>query len=131
MHKSRFKAPYNKAGKPTYSHAKIKAAAGVYLIKNKAGKLLYIGHSTKHLYKTMYRHFQSWNDKTQYRATYNKKGYSVMIVKTTAKQAPELEKSLILKHRPKDNKIKLDLFLTPIKQEKIITKYKESDYTPF
>jgi excinuclease UvrABC nuclease subunit len=132
MKKSRFKAPYNKEGKPAFSHAQLKTAKGVYLIKDKKGVLVYVGHSVKHLYKTMYRHFQEWNDNTQYRARYSKQGNTVRIVITTAQQAPRLEQALILKHRPRDNQQKLDLFLTPKIQQEVIEQYYESEFiNPF
>ena len=95
MKKSRFKKPYLKNGKTAFRH--ISGKAGVYLIKSiKTGKILYVGHSKTDLYKTMYRHFQEWNDNTQVRTTFaNKNAYTVRVVLTTPARAARLEKGLI------------------------------------
>lgn len=126
MKKSRFKQAYNAQGKPSYSHEKLKAASGVYLIKsNKTGKITYVGESGVHIYKTMYRHFQTWNDKSQLRIVYPKKGYSIRVVLCAPAQAKKLEQALILKYRPKDNTLKLDLFLSEKQAENIVQKYEK------
>lgn len=127
MKKTRFKPPYKKDKKATFNY-KIFATAGVYLIKNKNGKIVYVGHSQSNLYKTMYRHFQEWKDK-QYRATYPKLGYTVRVVKTTPKQAVLLESLLIEKHKPKDNPMKINL-LTKKQVEKIDNDYKVAEIIP-
>ena len=56
--------------------------------------------------KTLYRHFQNWNDREQDRYTYNKNGYKVKIYQATKNTAPKLEKFLIDRYKPKDNKLK-------------------------
>ena len=99
MKKSRFKPPYNKEGLKTM-FPKLRGKSGVYIIKSiRTGKIVYIGHSQSDLYKTMYRHFQSWNDESQIRTTYPKKGYTVRIVLTSKTRAKWLEKALILKYK--------------------------------
>jgi excinuclease UvrABC nuclease subunit len=83
----------------------IKNTPGVYMIY-KGKKLLYVGFSGSNLYKTMYRHFQSWNDPTQIRVTYDPFKIKVCVIYTeTAEEADILEKALILKYKPKDNPI--------------------------
>jgi hypothetical protein len=59
MKKTRYKEPYNKYGKTNFGFTENKS--GVYLIKSKrTNKIVYVGYSASNLYKTMYRHFQSW-----------------------------------------------------------------------
>lgn len=82
----------------------IKNVPGVYMIY-KGKKLLYVGFSGSNLYKTMYRHFQVWNDKQQQRIKFKKSGYKVRIIFCTAAQAQRLETYLIQKLKPKFNKL--------------------------
>ena len=68
--------------------------------------LRYVGYSAANCYKSFYRHFQSWNDKTQQRVTYNPTNENIkarLIYTNTANQAAKLEKALIIKYRPTDN----------------------------
>jgi excinuclease UvrABC nuclease subunit len=103
MKKSRFRPAYKANGRTNYPN--IQGKTGVYIIK-KDETIVYIGHSTSDLYKTLYRHFQSWNDKTQVRTVYPKSQrnkYTVRVVLTSKAKAPRLEKALICKYQPKDN----------------------------
>lgn len=136
MKKTRFKPPYNKKGNTNFRFTNNKA--GVYLVKNKDGKIVYIGMSASNLYKTMYRHFQSWKDSTQIRIVYPKQGYTVRVVLTTSKRAYLLERALILKMKPKDNPHKLELFTATNKEKTVLKEYEtKSDWfeertdTPF
>ncbi|MEL6193937.1 MAG: GIY-YIG nuclease family protein [Bacteroidota bacterium] len=81
---SRFFPPYfkkNGRDRTTLNYI-TKACCGVYIIRSKqTKKILYVGFSGKDLYKTLYRHFQSWEDPKQYRTTYaNKYAYEIMVV---------------------------------------------------
>lgn len=110
--KSRFKPPYDKNGRTTLRHTNGKK--GVYLIKVN-GKLRYIGYSGSNLYKTIYRHFQSWDDPRQARVTYkdilDRERVTVRVVLTNrSDQAAKLEKALILLHQPADNPDKLERY---------------------
>ena len=109
MNKSRFKPPYKPDGATNF-RATVKRS-GVYIIKSRAtDRILYIGYSATNLYRTMYRHFQSWNDSQQVRVTYrDKNAYLVRVVYATPTQAAKLEKGLIAKYKPKDNPHKIDL----------------------
>jgi len=96
---------------------------GVYLIK-KNDAVVYVGQSFTDVKKTLYRHFQMWND---LRTTYTKKlqnyervtyygqdrtkfKIKVIFCKTITDTA-NLEFLLIKKYRPKDNTNKMiDLF---------------------
>ena len=91
--------------------------SGVYIIK-KNNKIIYVGYSSYDIYKTLYRHFQTWNDKSQdkrvsYKEDYfdSDNDYKVRIVYCTPKKASALEKALILKYQPEDNKNKYDYYL--------------------
>lgn len=129
MIKSRFKKAYNTQGKTNFPHTTKKS--GVYLIMNKKNEIVYIGFSGTNIYKTMYRHFQSWNDPTQVRATFPKKGYKIRVVFTTPVKAHKLEKALILKYKPKGNPDKLKGYqLTPA-EIKLEDDYFNTDPTNF
>lgn len=128
MRKSAFFKPYDSTGKKT-NLSKFVNKAGVYIIKE-AGKIIYIGYSASNLYKTITRHFQTWNDRAQQRFVYNRKNCTIRIVLTTAKQAAILEEALITKHRPPDNKLKLDLYGERAR-EKALEAYEEAADLPF
>lgn len=96
--------PYKK-GKPGQTNGRFAIGRpGCYLVKNKDGKVVYVGMSASNVYKALYRHFQAWDDPTQVRITFAKAGgYKVKIYLTTEKQAPALEKALMAKHKPTRN----------------------------
>lgn len=115
-YKTRFAAPYRIVGGrevvnlPTCPRC---AQTGVYFIKsNRTGKVIYIGYSSSNLYKTITRHFQTWNDKQQDRFVYSKNGYTVRVIFTSMNRAAILEKYLITKYKPRDNKMKYDSYLS-------------------
>ena len=122
--KTRLHPPY-KNGKPFF---KKRNKPGVYLIYNYQGELLYVGYSGYDLYKTMYRHFQNWNDKKQIRVTYNPDNVQVRVIYTNSpKQANDLETALIIKKMPKDNPMKLWLNnTTDAKEDKIYKEFEEA-----
>lgn len=124
MIKSRKNSPY-KDGKPFYTAKQ----AGVYLIY-KAGELVYIGYSQNNLYRTLYRHFQSWNDPTQQRITYNPNDTSikVRVIYTPPSKAQKLERALILKYQPKDNPSKYELY-TFTKRDQNAVEDAETEFT--
>jgi len=107
--------------------------AGVYLIY-KGKKLHYVGFSKGDVYKALYRHFQSWRDKTQIRITYNPDAVKVRVVYcNNATTAGRLEKALIIKYKPIDNpqqySIKYDIDEKELEVLKIYIQTKEIDYT--
>lgn len=135
--KTRFVKPYAN-GKPAIAAlTPSRQQSGIYLIKsNRTGKILYIGYSEKSLYKTLYRHFQSWNDRTQQRFTYSPDAVKVRLIFTTPHRAAILEKYLITKLRPRDNEMKYKNYLTDSQEKtakQIIETAKEvsSDEVPF
>lgn len=107
----KYREPYTPDGKTTYPETINRS--GVYVIK-RDGVVCYVGHSKTNLYKTMYRHFQSWKDKTQVRVSYatvlNQHKFTVRIIYATPAQADRLEKYLILKLVPTDNPNNLAMF---------------------
>ena len=106
-----FSAPYfeTKQGKlkPALPLSYVNGQSGVYIIRDEATKhIVYIGYSGTNLYKTLYRHFQSWEDKSQVRFTYPKTGYTVRLIFASKRRAARMEKFLIKLLRPRDNEIK-------------------------
>lgn len=113
MRKTSFHKPYKKRkGKVfnTFLHSYFKGKSGCYIIK-KGRMYAYVGQSGSDVYKTMYRHFQSWNDKTQRRVVYPKfsNDITVQIILCTPSQALRLETILIKRYKPTDNAMKLEL----------------------
>jgi len=109
--KTRFLPPYKQNGRTTFPESMERP--GVYLIKLD-GQLSYVGFSGSDLYKALYRHFQRWNDKRAPRVVYPPSLRARCTVRVvycnTAAQAAQLEKALILFHKPKDNPDKLDRY---------------------
>ncbi len=124
MRKFRTKSPYDKDGKTNFKYTNGKS--GVYLIY-KDSKLMYVGMSGSNLYKTMYRHFQSWEDSTQIRTTYNGKStrnkFTCRVVLCSPSKAASLEKMIIIKHKPKDNPIKYLLFKPMKRDVKVLNEF--------
>jgi hypothetical protein len=70
--------------------------------------LRYVGQSGYDVYKTLYRHFQVWEDPKQKRVTYTYlKGITVRLLYCTKSKAADIERALILKYKPQDNPDKL------------------------
>jgi excinuclease UvrABC nuclease subunit len=114
--KSKINSPY-KNNKIFYT-AKL---PGVYLIfKNE--KIVYVGFSSYNIYKTLYRHFQTWNDPTQQRVVYSKNDPSikVRVIYCSPTKAKKLESALILKYKPKDNPEKYDNLIMDKKEKKVL-----------
>ena len=105
---------------------------GVYIIKDaETGIIMYVGKSGNNLYKTLLRHFQSWNDKRQQRFTYEPEYSKVRVIYTnTQKQADVLEELLIKKYKPSDNIKKLQYFINLANEkyiENVQDAYKNSE----
>ena len=107
MIRTRLVEPYTADGRAVFP---ARQRAGVYLIF-RGGVLRYVGYSGSDLYKALYRHFQTWNDRSRDRprAVYPKGGGSkVRVIYTNGpRQAARLEQALILRFRPPDNPDKL------------------------
>jgi hypothetical protein len=122
MKRTKLKAPYNDDGSTAFPARNV---PGVYLIYSegytyfgKETELRYVGYSAKDVYKALYRHFQEWNDRQAElgqrgeRTTYKlRSGIKVRVIYCeTGAQARELERALIIKHQPRDNPDKLELY---------------------
>jgi hypothetical protein len=105
LYRSKWFRPYakNKLTLPSKYYNK----AGVYIIRSKQTKKpVYVGYSSNNLKRTLYRHFQTHNDRYQQRFVYDKNKYEVKIYRTGSRTANRLEKFLIDKLKPKNNKDK-------------------------
>lgn len=103
--------------------------SGVYIIyENK--KIVYVGFSGSNLYRTMYRHFQSWATSRQYRAIFNKNKHKVRVVYCSPQKAWDLEKALIMKHKPKFNDNAYNMFEPDKKELKVYQEYWETEISP-
>jgi hypothetical protein len=92
-----------------------KTGAGTYIIY-KNNKPAYVGYSASNVKKTMYRHFQEWNDPTQKRVVYKQlHNIECRVIFTTAKRASILEEALILKLLPIDNSQKIEMYSSKAK----------------
>lgn len=125
MIKSRQNSPYIN-GKPYYTAQR----PGTYLIY-RSGRLVYVGFSSYNVYKTLYRHFQSWQDPQQVRIVYDKNdpNIKVRIIYTTAARARKLEKAIIIKYQPKDNPDKYENYLDLNRQESKVIEQAENEFT--
>ena len=96
--------------KPFYGRKNF-SASGVYLIRERGvfrRPVIYVGSSETNLYRTLYRHFQTWNDRRQERYTYSQNKYEVKVVLCPPKMALRLEARYIKALQPRDNKDKLE-----------------------
>ena len=124
--KTKAKAPYTANGKANFPKQNV---PGAYLIY-KAGKLRYVGMSQSNVYKTMYRHFQSWEDSRQVRVTYkNLKEISCRVIYCSPTNAAKIERALIVKYRPKDNPDKLQNYILTPGEETIVKTINESPFS--
>jgi hypothetical protein len=125
MKVSRAKPAY-KNNRPSF---KTRRRPGVYMIYVN-GVLRYVGFSTYDVYKTMYRHFQSWQDSTQVRIIYPRHPeVKIRVIYTnTPKQAATLERALRIKYQPTDNPQQL-IDVEPTRQEQKIYDKFETIYT--
>lgn len=115
MKKTRWFEPYHpkqpgRSPKPAMAAEWDEKLSGVYFIRSKeTGAVVYVGQSQSQLKKTIYRHFQEWQDKTRRalwgtstRKSYSKYGYEVRFIVCSPDQATRLEKLYIGKHQPRD-----------------------------
>lgn len=122
IYKLQFKKPYQE-GKNSLGNRKSNITGcwdkfGLYFIKEN-GRLVYIGKSSHNLHKTMYRHFEKWECRDWWKEQYTlrsltsmynlndtEKVYTVSFLVTKPGDEKELEKILVVKHNPRDNKVK-------------------------
>ena len=106
--------------RPTFTK---RGESGIYLIYDIDKNLKYVGYSESDLYKALYRHFQSWVDRTQRRFTYSR-AHLVRVILTTPHRAHLLEKFLIQKMKPADGILKYYDYLSK-NEEKTVVKIAE------
>ena len=114
--------PYQEDGSTSFPARNVPGVYLIYKVTNHTfsseRELRYVGYSRKDVYKALYRHFQVWNDR---QAEAGERGERItykirstvrvrVIYCRSAKHAEELERALIIKHRPKDNPDKLELY---------------------
>jgi GIY-YIG catalytic domain len=129
MKRSKLLSPYKQTEKGRKTSFNIRNKSGVYIIYE-GKKVVYVGESSNNLYRTMYRHFQSWNDDTQYRAVFNPDKVKVRIILCTATQATKLEAALILKYYPEKNKNRYEGFTTDSSEKKVLEKFENLEDSP-
>lgn len=124
MRRTRLLPPYNEEGRTNFP---ARNRPGVYLIYKESratpfgrsqNVLRYVGYSASDVYKALYRHFQIWNDRMAELGQRSERtvfkvraGVKVRVIYcNTGHQAAELERALILLHKPTDNPDKLELY---------------------
>ena len=133
MKKFKFLPPYKREGKTNFPETQRRS--GVYIIKEDS-RIVYVGMSGGNLYKTLYRHFETWDHPYQEVTTYagKKNKYLVRIVLCTPGQAARLERYLIKKLNPRDNTVKYEHYKIEFIDEKTYQAYQETktiDEVPF
>ena len=89
---------------------------GVYIIK-KGGVIVYIGMSQSNVAKACYNHFCEWppDRRTPHRrVVYLESDYSdyeIMMIQTTAQEAPKVERALVVSLEPRDNTDRFEEYL--------------------
>jgi excinuclease UvrABC nuclease subunit len=78
---------------------------GIYIIRSIiTNKITYIGMSATNVYKALYRHFQTWNDRKQRRVVYlDYHNYEIRVILCNREQAVICERRLIKWYKPIDN----------------------------
>jgi excinuclease UvrABC nuclease subunit len=129
VYKQKLQRPYKKGtNKCTFD---IRNYPGVYMIYSDSKELLYVGYSGSDVYKALYRHFQSWNDKRQIRVTFNPDKVKVKLTYTnTGKEASDLETALIIKYQPKKNPQKYIDYTTEPAEAKMLESFEEAPTEP-
>lgn len=134
--------PYKENGSTSFPLRKQPGVYLIYRVKDTGygtdKELRYVGFSRTDVYKALYRHFQQWNDRQadagmrEPRVVYKVRGtVKVRVVYCrTATQAAELEKALIIKHRPSDNPDKLDLYELTSHGEELAQLPGNADFLP-
>lgn len=139
--RTRLRRPYNDDGSTAFP---ARGFPGVYLIyrvsdhplTGERQELRYVGFGGTDVYKAMYRHFQTWNDRQaalgqrSERIVYKlRSNIRVRVIYCrSAAQARELERALILKHKPTDNPDKLEQYELTDAGEAIASEALSSDW---
>lgn len=95
-----------KYGKVSSAVRRLKGRPGVYLVYPvNSNNPVYVGSSTTNLYKTIIRHFQSWEGRVVYSKKPDKYRLRVVLLpkNATIDEVQAVERHLIKKHSPRDN----------------------------
>lgn len=134
IRRSRWAKPYQKGGTKT-NLLNLKGRSGVYMIRYTGqNRPIYIGSSTGNLYKTILRHFQTWESADRYdRGTFDRRRAWVRVLLCPPAQARRLEMALILKHQPSGNPIKYQQLELSLKDRELIKQAESApiDIDPF
>lgn len=131
MKKSRIVPVYNADGSTNV--AATRGKVGVYIIYDSNNNVEYVGHSASDLYKTLTRHFQTWNDglNKQYRAKFNKFDYYVRVIICPKSKVLDLEAALILKYKPARN-FQINLLFPKHRTARLMQEIADADiFIPF
>lgn len=102
--KSIWFAPYDKQGRTNLSKVTKRQKGLYFIIDRNTRRLVYIGYSFGSLYKTLYRHFETWNHPGQPVVTYSQRSrYLISVVMCNSTKIALLERYYIMKLRPRDN----------------------------
>lgn len=135
--KTKWFSIYNENGSTNLGFTKGKK--GVYIIKE-LNQIVYVGYSEHDLYKTITRHFQKWNDEQQpERISYSNQkefiDFKIRVILCDDKRLADLEKGLIMKYAPRDNKLHYRGYFKASKKRSVMHNalhwYKEADEVPF
>jgi excinuclease UvrABC nuclease subunit len=123
-----YRAPYV-GGAVSSWLAELGAVSGAYVIRSKAGRVLYVGEShTGRLRKTVLRHFQAWRDSDPALKhwTYSAGAVEVAIRITPPASAVGCQNNLIARLGPRDN-----VEGRPAAKPPRARKRKRDDWNPF
>lgn len=127
MKRTRRRRPYTREGRTSFP---ARNQPGAYLIHDQRGHIVYVGMGAEDVYKALYRHFQTWNDKTRERVTFPR-SFTVRVVYTkTPAWARKLERALILKHRPSGNPNKLEQYELTDALARVAERADNADWMP-
>lgn len=126
MIKTRIHSPYLTKGGKEKTFFSDRFTSGVYIVYE-GKKIVYVGFSGSNLYRTMYRHFQSWGTSRQYRALFNRNKHKVRVIYCSPQKAWDLEKALIMKHKPKFNENVYDMFEPDNRELKVYQEFWETE----
>lgn len=78
---------------------------GLYVIRNRARRVVYVGYSGYNVKKTAYRHFQDWDEANHHHATYDRDaGFTIrFLLGVPNNRIHDLERHLVHHLKPKDN----------------------------
>jgi hypothetical protein len=128
-------------GKKIFARATLKATgAGVYVIFED-NKTAYVGYSGSDVKKTLYRHFQKWNDlrhpenkrrsrieRVSYYKGFKNDDFKIQVYFCGMQEAQRLEIFLIKKLKPRDNNLKIEYDKEEAYYKKIESDYNKNNY---